>query len=127
MTPAGGDGRHAMPAAFATVDDYIASFPPDTQGVLRRVRRTLHDAMPRATESISYAIPTLSIDGRAVVYFAGWKRHVSIYPIPTGDVSFEAQLARYRSGASTARFRLDRPVPWELVSRIATLLLPTPR
>ena len=53
---------------FASVDDYIATFPPDVQTVLEKVRDTIHAAAPGATESISYQIPTFSIGGRPVVY-----------------------------------------------------------
>jgi uncharacterized protein YdhG (YjbR/CyaY superfamily) len=111
-----------MPPSFATVDDYIASFPPDVEEVLQQVRRTLHGAVPDAGEAISYDIAALTRDGRTVVHFAGWKRHVSLYPLPAGDVAFEEQIAPYRSGASTAKFRLDRPIPWDLVARIGELL-----
>ena len=111
-----------MPTGFETVDDYIASFPPATQRVLEDVRRTMHAALPGAGETISYNIPTLTLDGRAVVYFAGWKRHVSVYPVPLGDPDYEAALQPYRSGASTGKFPLSEPVPYDLVGKIATLL-----
>lgn len=78
--------------------------------------------MPGSGETISYDIPTLTVDGGSLVYFAGWKRHVSVYPIPDGDDEYESELAPYRSGASTAKFPLDKPVPYELIARIAALL-----
>ena len=114
--------RITVATTFDTVDDYIASFPAATQRVLEDVRRAMHSAVPGAGETISYDIPTLTLDGRAVVYFAGWKRHVSVYPVPDGDAELEAALAPYRSGASTAKFPLTEPVPYELIARIATLL-----
>ena len=83
---------------------------------------TLHAAVPGAGETISYDIPALTLHGRSVVYFAGWKRHVSVYPVPDGDDDYEAALAPYRSGASTAKFPLTEPVPYQLVAQIATLL-----
>ena len=111
-----------MVATFATVDEYIDSFPAETQDVLRRIRRTVHDAVPGADDAISYDIATITLDGRSLVYFAGWKRHVSVYPIPDGDATFEAEIAPYRSGASTARFPLGRPIPYDLIGRVALLL-----
>ena len=72
--------------------------------------------------TISYDMPTLTLHGRSVVHFAGWKGHVSVYPLPSGDAEFEAAVAPYRSGASTARFPLSEPVPYDLVARIAELL-----
>jgi uncharacterized protein YdhG (YjbR/CyaY superfamily) len=105
----------------ATVDDYIASFPPEVQDVLQDIRRTMHAAVPDAGEAISYGIPALTLHGRSLVYFAGWKRHVSVYPIPDGDDAYEAQVADYRSGASTAKFPLGTPPPLDLIARITRL------
>jgi uncharacterized protein YdhG (YjbR/CyaY superfamily) len=107
---------------FATVDDYISSFPPDVQQVLDEVRRTMHATVPGAGETISYNMPTLTLHGRPLVHFAGWRRHVSVYPIPDGDEEYETQLAPYRSGASTAKFPLRKPVPAHLIARITQLL-----
>jgi uncharacterized protein YdhG (YjbR/CyaY superfamily) len=98
-----------------SVDDYISTFPPEVQTVLQDVRRTIHAAAPEAKESISYQIPTFSIDGRPVVYLAGWKKHLSIYPLPELDEELEPQLAPYLSGKGTAKFPLGKPIPYELI------------
>ena len=107
-----------MCAAFATVDEYIASLPPAVQEVLQDIRRTMRSVVTEAGEAISYNIPSLTLDGRSFVYFAGWKRHVSVYPIPEGDDAYEEQLAPYRSGASTAKFPLGKPIPLDLIAAI---------
>jgi len=61
---------------FSSIDDYIASQPEPAQSVLKRVRRAIRDAVPAgAAEGFSYKIPTYKLDGDAVLYFAGWKRH----------------------------------------------------
>jgi uncharacterized protein YdhG (YjbR/CyaY superfamily) len=88
----------AVATTFQTVDDYIATFPPGVQTALGEIRRTMHAAVTGAGETISYNIPTLTLNGRPLVHFAGWKRHVSVYPIPDGDDAYEAQLVPYRSG-----------------------------
>lgn len=103
----------------ASVDAYIAGFPPQVQDVLRTLRQTIGDAAPGATESISYRIPTFRLGGRPLMYFAGFARHVSVYPIPEGDAEFEALVAPYRAGKGTLRFPLDRPVPFAVVRRVA--------
>ena len=122
MIPAGQTRLNCVATTFATVDDYIASFPPAVQEVLHDVRRTMHAVWPDAGETISYSIPTLTLNGRSLVYFAGWKRHISVYPIPDGDDAYEAQLESYRSGASTAKFPLGKPIPLDLIARITKLL-----
>ena len=112
-----------MAITFATVDDYIMSFPLAVQDVLDQIRRTMHAAAPGADEMISYNIPTLTLDGHPVVHFAGWARHVSVYPVPDGDDDYESELAQYRSGASTAKFVLGKPIPFDLIARITKLLV----
>jgi uncharacterized protein YdhG (YjbR/CyaY superfamily) len=66
---------------FATIDDYISSFPPDVQDILQRVRQTIHKAAPQASETISYNMPTFDLNGEHLVFFAGWKDYVSLYPL----------------------------------------------
>jgi uncharacterized protein YdhG (YjbR/CyaY superfamily) len=106
-------------ARFATVDDYIASFPPETRTILENVRRAMRKAAPGTEETISYDIPTFTLDGRYVIYFAGWKQHISIYPIPEGDEALARDIAPYRHGKGTLRFPLKEPIPYELIERLA--------
>jgi uncharacterized protein YdhG (YjbR/CyaY superfamily) len=65
--------------AFKSVDEYIASYPPAVQRVLKRLRSTILKAVPGAQEVISYQIPTYKLHGRSVLYFAGWSQHYSLY------------------------------------------------
>ena len=111
-----------MADRFATVDEYIGSFPPEVQDILRQIRRTIHDAVPDAAEKISYQMPTLTLDDKHVVYFAAWKHHISLYPIPAGDEDFERAVAPFRAAKGTLRFPLDKPIPYALIERAATLL-----
>lgn len=106
-----------MAPTAASVDEYIATFPEATQEVLEELRHRVLATLPGAQERISYAIPTFTVDGQYVLYIAGWKKHVSIYPIPDGDAELDADLAPYLSGRGTIKLPLDRPVPWDLVDR----------
>ncbi|GAA4355943.1 iron chaperone [Angustibacter luteus] len=103
------------------VDAYLETFPDDVRDVLGRIRRTAHDAVPGATEKISYGIPTLVLDGRSLVHFAGWKQHVSLYPAPD-DHALAQRIEPYHNGKGTLRFPLDRPVPYDLVADVVRAL-----
>lgn len=111
-----------MPAS-TSVEEYLASFPPDVRRVLADVRAALRSSLPDAEERISYGIPTFSVGGRYVVYFSGWKRHVSVYPLPHPDPDLDAELEPYRAGKGTLRFPLDEPMPLALIQKVATRLL----
>jgi uncharacterized protein YdhG (YjbR/CyaY superfamily) len=102
-----------MVPSAASFDDYIAGLPTGTQEVLQEMRRRVHAALPDAEERISYGIPTFAIDGQYVIYIAGWRQHVSIYPVPE-DVP---DLEPYLSGRGTVKLPLNRPIPWDLVDR----------
>ena len=111
-----------MTQHFNNVDEYIASFPTQVQGVLQEIRGGCHAAVPASGEMISYGIPTITLDGKYVVYFAGWAHHVSVYPVPAGDQAYQAEIAPYRSAKGTLKFPLGKPLPYELIQKTAALL-----
>lgn len=100
---------------ITTVDEYINSFPEPIQKVLKELREILHGVVPEATEAISYAIPVLKVDGKYLVYFAGFKGHVSVYPRPQGDDGYQEKIKPYASGRGTLQFSLEKPLPRELI------------
>lgn len=105
---------------FKSVDEYIAAQPEAVRGVLECVRSSIRKAMPTAQEVISYQIPAYKLKGGVVLWFAGWKRHYSLYP--AGDrlvAAFRDELARYEVNKSTIRFPLSEPVPVKLIEGIA--------
>ena len=101
-----------------TIDDYIAGFPPETQKALKEMRALIHATAPEATETISYAIPTFDLNGRHLVHFAGYARHIGFYPIPTGIEAFKEELSRYKQGKGSVQFPLSEPLPVDLIRRI---------
>ena len=111
-----------MAAQFATVGEYIGSFPGDVQDILRQVRSTIQGAVPEAGERISYGIAAFTLDGRDLVYFAGWKKHISVYPVPTEDADLTRKLAPYLAAKGTLKFPLREPVPYPLIGRVAAAL-----
>ncbi len=112
-----------MAPSFADIDAYIATFPADVQLILEEVRGTLHTAVPDAGETISYQMPTITLDGRSLVYFAAWKNHLGMYPIPAADGPLEARIAPYRAATDSVRFPYRQPIPYELIAEIAALLV----
>jgi len=100
-----------------TVEAYIDGFTQPAQKVLKRVRAAIRKAAPKATERISYRIPAYAQDG-VLIYFAGFKSHVGIYPRAKGPASLVKKTAPYESGRGTYKFRLDAPIPYALVTEI---------
>jgi|SRR6185437_11620641 len=105
---------------FQSVDEYIGAQPEAARDVLRRVRNAIRRALPEAEEAISYQMPAYKIDSGVVLYFAGWARHYSLYPVSAQLVAeFGDELAPYEVSKGTIRFPLSQPVPVKLIERIA--------
>jgi uncharacterized protein YdhG (YjbR/CyaY superfamily) len=108
----------ATKSTAGTIDEYIAGFPAETQKVLAQLRALIKATAPGATESISYAIPTFDLNGRHLVHFAGYAKHIGFYPIPTGIEAFQEELKPYKQGKGSVQFPLDQPLPTALIRRI---------
>jgi len=104
-------------AGFTTIDEYIATFPNDTQRILEDIRATIKAAAPEAQEKISYQMPTFFLNGN-LVHFAAFKNHIGFYPVPSGIEKFKKELSIYEQGKGSAQFPLDKPMPLALIAKI---------
>jgi uncharacterized protein YdhG (YjbR/CyaY superfamily) len=102
---------------FSTVDDYIASFPESMQIRLHQIRKIIKSSAPKAEELISYNIAGYKYHGM-LIYFAGFKSHISIYPAPRQHELFKKELAAFKGGKGTLQFPHDKPLPIGLVKKI---------
>lgn len=108
---------------FQSVDEYIAACPPESQAYLQEIRKLIRRLVPDAKERISYQIAAFERNGKNIIHFAGWKKHVSLYPVPAGSEAFERQIAKYVDGKGTVKFALDEPLPIKLIERVIKLHL----
>lgn len=100
-----------------SIDEYIAGFPPETQRVLEELRALIKASAPGATEKISYAIPAFDLNG-SLVWFAGYAKHVGLYPGASGVEAFKEELKPYKSAKGSVQFPLSQPLPTDLIRRI---------
>lgn len=103
---------------FTSIDQYIATFPSEVAEILQKIRQVICQTAPELTEGISYNIPTFYLNGKYIIYFAGYKKHVSIYPVQFEGTPFELELAPYVTGKGTAQFKLGEPIPYDLIKKI---------
>jgi len=99
------------------IDEYIAGFPKEVQEILEKIRLTIRNAAPEAEERISYQIPTFTFKGN-LVHFAAFKKHIGLYPTPSGIEKFKNELSAYEGAKGSVQFPLDKPIPYELISEI---------
>jgi uncharacterized protein YdhG (YjbR/CyaY superfamily) len=107
-----------MKEEYSTIDEYIRSFPPETQVILEKMRQSIRRAAPGAEETIAYRMPAFKLHG-VLVYFAAFKRHIGFFPTASGIEAFKKELSGYATSKGTVRFPLDKPIPFDLVERIA--------
>lgn len=103
----------------AQVRAYLAALPPDARRAAKQLRDAIRAAAPGAVEHFSYGIPGFRLDGRPLMWYAGWKQHMSIYPMTAPMKRDHAKtLARYEMSKGTLRLPLDEKLPVALVKRL---------
>lgn len=112
-----------MSEQTGTVEDYIRGFPEDTQDVLREIRRRIAAIVPDVGEKISYQMPTVTMSGESLVYYAAWKQHIGMYPIARAEAALEAKIAPYRAAKDSVRFPYTKPIPYDLIADIVAMLV----
>jgi uncharacterized protein YdhG (YjbR/CyaY superfamily) len=103
-----------------TIEAYIAGFPRDVQKQLKKLRSVIRKTAPDAEETIKYDIPTYVLNGN-LIYFAAFKKHISIFPRTKGMDAFKSKIASYEAGRGTLRFPLDEPIPFELIAELTAV------
>jgi uncharacterized protein YdhG (YjbR/CyaY superfamily) len=106
-----------MAEKFATIDEYIATFPETIQARLQEMREIIREAAPDAEEAISYQMPTFKLHS-ILVHFAGWQHHVGLYALPSAHEAFKADLAAYKHAKGSVQFPHDRPLPRALIQKM---------
>ncbi|MBI5541420.1 MAG: DUF1801 domain-containing protein [Bacteroidia bacterium] len=107
---------------YNNVEEYITTFPADTQILLIKLRATIKKAAPEAEEVISYNMPAFKHKG-ILVYFAAYKNHIGFYPTSSGIKAFQNELSEYHVTKGTIQFTLNKPLPIALVTKIVKFRL----
>jgi uncharacterized protein YdhG (YjbR/CyaY superfamily) len=101
-----------------TVDEYIRSQPESVQKILEKMRATIRKAAPKAEETISYRMPAYKQNGKYIAFYAAFEKHIGLYPLPDAIEAFKKELSAYKQGKGSIQFPLDKPMPYELVTKI---------
>lgn len=104
--------RHSL------VDSYIASFTGVTRERLEAMRELIHALAPNAQEDFAYKIPAYTLDGKPLVYFAGYEHHIGFYATPNGHEAFKDEFAKYKQGKGSVQFPHNQPLPEKLIADV---------
>ena len=101
------------------VDAYLAAVPEPQQTTLRALRATLKELLPSGEECMSYGVPAIKINGKAIAGYATAKNHCSYFP-HSGQVIEDLAdvLAAYDYSKGTLRFPINKPLSKALVKKL---------
>ncbi len=100
------------------IDDFIKSCPKSTRLILEKIRTTISNVAPEATEAINYGIPTFKISGKNLIHFSAYQNHIGIYPGSEAIVEFSDELKYFKTSKGTIKLPLDKPIPYDLINKI---------
>jgi len=103
---------------YKDIDKYIKTFPADVQNKLQSIREIIRKISPQSEETISYGMPTFKLNGKNLVHFAGYKKHIGFYPTPSGITNFEKELSVFKTSKGAAQFKIDADIPEKLIEKI---------
>jgi uncharacterized protein YdhG (YjbR/CyaY superfamily) len=106
-----------MENQFTSIDNYIKSCDKEIQPILIKVRETIKQAAPDATEAIKYAMPSFVFNGN-LVHFAACKNHIGFYPTPSALIAFKDELSAYKGSKGAVQFPINQPIPYELIRKM---------
>lgn len=101
------------------IDDYLALQPERSMMALEKIRQAVRSVAPTAEEVISYGMPAFKYKGRMLLYFAGFKKHCSLFPGSKAVIlKMKKELRSYKTSAGTISFTAEKPLPTALVKKI---------
>lgn len=98
-----------------SVEEYLEGIAPGFRAELERIRALVTEIFPEVEETMSYGMPTLKYDDRALVYFTASKKHMSFYPSSWAIEEYRDRLVGYDTSEHAIRFTLANPLPDDLI------------
>ncbi|WP_228455480.1 iron chaperone [Chryseobacterium potabilaquae] len=109
-----------MNKAFQHIDEYIGSFPESTQKKLYLLRELIHSQMSNIEEYIGYQMPAFKYKERPLIYFAGYKNHIGLYPGAEAIKNFMQDFVNYnyKFSKGAVQFPINTDLPMDLIQKI---------
>ncbi len=103
---------------YSSIDQYINEAPADVKQILINIRSLIAEKAPEAVSCIAYNMPAFKYHKKPLVYFAAFKNHIGFYALPSGNVAFQKELTKYKTGKGSIQFPLDQEIPYDLIGQI---------
>ncbi len=103
---------------YSSIDQYITEAPAEVKQILINIRSLISKKAPEAVSCIAYNMPAFKYHKKPLVYFAAFKNHIGFYALPSGNVAFQKELTKYKTGKGSIQFPLDQEIPYDLIGQI---------
>ncbi|MFO7978022.1 MAG: DUF1801 domain-containing protein [Bacteroidales bacterium] len=103
---------------YTDVDHYIRSFPEHIQAILIKLRQTVIENAPNATEDINGGMPAYQTKGKLLVSFSVSKAGTFIYFPPLRPADYTTEIAGPGHKNNFVVFKPGQPVKYDLVGQI---------
>lgn len=103
---------------YSSIDQYITEAPAEVKQILINIRNLISEKAPEAVSCIAYNMPAFKYNKKPLVYFAAFKNHIGFYALPSGNVAFQKELTKYKTGKGSIQFPLDHEIPYDLIGQI---------
>lgn len=100
---------------MSDIDSYLQNISPSQRQEFERIRLIVMRLAPDAKETISYGIPTFSVNDKPLVHFGVFKNHISIFPTSHPTQVLKDKLKDFKVSRGTVRFTLDNPLPEKVI------------
>jgi uncharacterized protein YdhG (YjbR/CyaY superfamily) len=101
------------------IEQYIAQYEGETRIRLIQIQELLASVFPDAEQLIRYKMPTFRVGNKDVIYFAAYKKHISLMPTPYTIEHFARHLTDYKTTNHAIQFQNEQPLPSSLIKEIA--------
>jgi uncharacterized protein YdhG (YjbR/CyaY superfamily) len=104
---------------------HIARFPSHIQEKLNALHAFLVHHLPEATQKMGYGIPTFQIQGKNFIHYAGYSKHIGLYPGSKAIAHFASEFERrgYKYSKGAVQFPNNQAIPQDLILEILVYLL----
>ncbi len=103
---------------YSSIDQYITEAPAEVKQILINIRNLISEKAPEAVSCIAYNMPAFKYHKKPLVYFAAFKNHIGFYALPSGNVAFQKELTKYKTGKGSIQFPLDQEIPYDLIGQL---------
>ena len=103
---------------YSSIDQYITEAPAEVKQILINIRNLISEKAPEAVSCIAYNMPAFKYNKKPLVYFAAFKNHIGFYALPSGNVAFQKELTKYKTGKGSIQFPLDQEIPYDLIGQL---------